>query len=89
MELKATIELWKRGDWFIAQIPELDFIAQSKTVEEAKENLREVARIQFAEMREIGSFEDYLSECGFTLHGDTLVQEKESIGFEKEVLQVA
>jgi predicted RNase H-like HicB family nuclease len=39
MQLKATIELWQKGKWCIAKIPELDFIAQGRTIEEAKKIL--------------------------------------------------
>ena len=89
MKLKATIELWQKGKWCIAKLPELDFIAQGKTIEEAKANLLEVVNIQFTEMKEMGTFEDYFSGCGFIIKGDTAEPENEMIGFEKQVLQVA
>lgn len=88
MILNTTIELWQKGKWCIAKIPELDFIAQGKTIEEAKDNLREVVKIQFEEMQAMGTFKDYLAECGFTVHDDTVLQENEIIGFEKQALQV-
>jgi predicted RNase H-like HicB family nuclease len=69
------------------KIPELDFVAQGKTIEEAKDNLREVVKIQFDEMRSMGTLNDYLAECGFSLHDDTITQDYEIIGFEKQVLQ--
>lgn len=89
MKLKAVVELWQKGKWSIAKIPELDFVAQGKTIEEAKKNLNEVIHIQFAEMREMGTLEDYLAECGFIIKDDTAEPENEIIGFEKQVLQVA
>lgn len=89
MKLKATIELWQKGNWCIAKLPELDFAAQGKTIDEAKANLVEVAHIQFAEMKELGTFADYLAECGFIIRGDTIEPENEMIGFERQVLQVA
>lgn len=89
MRLKATIELWQKKTWCIAKIPELDFIAQGKTIEEAKSNLSQVISIQFAEMKKMGTFEDYLAECGFTIKDDTIEPENEIIGFERQMLQVA
>jgi predicted RNase H-like HicB family nuclease len=89
MKLKATIELWQKGKWCIARVPELDFAAQGTTIEEAKSNLIEVVRIQFAEMREMGTLDDYLAECGLVVKGDTLEPENEIIGFERQVMQVA
>lgn len=81
--LKATIELWQKEKWCIAKLPELDFVAQGRTVDEAKENLAEVIRIQFAEMKEMGTFEEYLTECGSLIKDDTIEPVNEMIGFEK------
>ncbi|MEW6007515.1 MAG: type II toxin-antitoxin system HicB family antitoxin [bacterium] len=65
MKLKLTIEIWEKGNWYLARTPELDFISQGRSQEEAKKNLLEVIKIQFAEMREKGTLEEYLLECGF------------------------
>ena len=62
MELSLTIELWRKGKGYVAKSPELDFISQGKTPEEAKKNLEEVINIQFQEMTEIGTLEEYLYE---------------------------
>jgi predicted RNase H-like HicB family nuclease len=88
MRLKATVELWQKGKWFLAKIPELDFVAQGKTTEEAKSNLNKVINIQFREMREMGTLDDYLAECGFVIKDDTAEPENEMVGFEKQLLQV-
>lgn len=89
MRLKTTVELWQKGNRYIARVPELDFVAQGKTVEKAKANLLEVIGIQFAEMKEMGTFEDYLAECGYLIKDDTIEPENEMIGFERQMLQVA
>lgn len=81
MRVRATIELWQKGEWFITKLPELDFIAQGKTADEAKANLNEVIQIQFNEMREMGTLNDYLAERGFVFKG-------EMIGFERLLLKV-
>ena len=57
MRLQLTIEVWKKGNWYLARTPELDFISQGRTQEEAKRNLFEVVKIQFAEMKEMGALE--------------------------------
>ena len=88
MRLKTTVELWEKGKWYIAKIPELDFVAQGRTMDEAKSNLNEVIKIQFDEMREMGTLDDYLAECGFTMKGNTAEPENEIVGFEKQMLQV-
>ncbi len=89
MQLSVTIEIWDKENWFLAKIPELDFITQGRTIEEAKKNLFEVVQIQFEEMKRTGTLDDFLDECGFILNGDIMKQEKEIVRFEKELLQVA
>jgi len=60
VKLNLTIELWKKGRWYVARSPEFDFISQGKTGEEARKNLEEVIRIQFEEMTQMGTLEEYL-----------------------------
>ena len=79
MQLKATIELWQKGKWCIAKISEFDFIAQGRTIEEAKKNLNEVINIQLAEMKELGTLDDYIAECGFVIKGRFHETENESL----------
>jgi predicted RNase H-like HicB family nuclease len=89
MRLNITIEVWKKRNWFIAKCPELDFISQGKTHEEAKENLLEVIRIQFKEMAGLGTLDEYLGECGLVREGDEMTALSEMVGMEKYSLQVA
>ena len=83
MELNITIQVWQKGRWFIAKCPELDFVSQGKTREEAKKNLFEVIEIQFEEMGESGTLEEYLAECGFERKNNSLVPVSEMVGFER------
>ena len=89
MLLNITIEIWQKENWYIAKSPELDFLSQGKTREEAKKNLIEVINIQFHEMQEMGTFQEYLSECGFEIKDDTIFPRNEIIGFEKHSLELA
>ncbi|MBP8692168.1 MAG: hypothetical protein KBI20_07940 [Sedimentibacter sp.] len=72
MELQLTIEIRRKGDRYLARAQELDFISQGETLEEAKKNLLAGVRIQFEEMEEMGSLEEYLLECGFEIKGDMI-----------------
>ena len=89
MKIKITIEIWKKNKWFVAKCPELDFISQGPTPDEAKKNLIEVINIQFEEMMEQQTLEDYLEECGFTANHDVIIPNIEMIAAEKCDLQVA
>ena len=88
MKLELSIQIWKKGSWFIAQCPELDFVSQGPTRDEAKKNLIEVIEIQFEEMAEMGTLEDYLDECGYSYYEGVAVPQSEMIGFEKLDMQV-
>ncbi|MBL7180962.1 MAG: type II toxin-antitoxin system HicB family antitoxin [Pseudomonadota bacterium] len=89
MDINITIEVWQKGKWFIAKCPELDFISQGKTREEAKNNLLEVIQIQFEEMSQIGALDEYLTECGYEKQNNKIIPKTEMIGFEKYSLRVA
>ncbi|HFD38321.1 MAG TPA: type II toxin-antitoxin system HicB family antitoxin [Anaerolineae bacterium] len=58
MRLKLTVEVWHRGDWYLARCPELDFVSQGTTPDEARQNLLEVIQIQFEEMSALGTLDD-------------------------------
>jgi predicted RNase H-like HicB family nuclease len=88
MKLNFTIQLWKKPNWYLAKCPELDFVAQGKTREEAEKNLREVMEIQFEEMIDAGTLLDYLEECGFDLKEGVAFPKSEMVGFEKLEMQV-
>ncbi len=87
-KLNITIELWQKKDWYLAKSPELDFVAQGTTAEEAKSNLVEVINIQFQEMRELGTLTDYLDECGFEVKDSIISPLTQIIGFERNTVQI-
>ena len=87
-KLNITIEIWQKGSYYLAKAPELDFISQGLTFDEAKKNLFEVINIQFKEMKEMGTLKEYLYECGFNLNGDMLSPQGEIVGFEKSLVEV-
>jgi predicted RNase H-like HicB family nuclease len=83
MNLQLSIQVWRKGTMFIATCPELDFISQGCTRDEARENLLEVIEIQFEEMSEMGTLEEYLEECGYMLQKNTAISQSEMVSFEK------
>ena len=88
MELKMTIETWAKGSWYIAKCPELDFVSQGKTPEEAKKNLIEVVEIQIEEMNETGTLHEYLQECGYKLENGNAAPTTEMIAFQKQAIEI-
>ncbi|MBW2342017.1 MAG: hypothetical protein JRF50_17000 [Deltaproteobacteria bacterium] len=88
MELSLTIELWRKGKWYVAKSPELDFVSQGRTREEARKNLEEVVNIQFQEMEGMGTLEEYLTECGFEIENDTVTPRNEIVGYERSSIHI-
>ncbi|KKO20385.1 MAG: hypothetical protein L3J18_00685 [Candidatus Brocadia sp.] len=88
MKLQLIIEVWKKGQWFLARAPELDFVSQGRTPEEARKNLMDVINIQFEEMKDMGTLEEYLLEYGYEIKDDELRPQSEMIGFEKSVISL-
>ncbi|MDZ7696778.1 MAG: hypothetical protein U5R49_07615 [Deltaproteobacteria bacterium] len=88
MELKMTIETWAKGSWYIAKCPELDFVSQGKSPEEAKRNLLKVIEIQFEEMNELGTAQEYLHECGYKLENGNAIPMSEMVGFQKQAIEI-
>lgn len=89
MQLEVTIEIWQKGAWYVAECPELDFVSQGPSPEEARRNLLEVIDIQFEEMSALGTLEDYLLECGYVRDDGKLTPQAEMVSFEKSAVQVA
>ena len=85
-QIKTTIEFWKEGTLYIAHAPELDMLAQGKTMEEARRNLLEVIEIQVEEMQQLGSLEEFLKETGFSFQQDGLISERDRVGYDKVFL---
>lgn len=88
LNINITVEVWQKEKWFVAKCPELDFVSQGKTRNDAKANLLEVIRIQIEEMDEMGSLDEYLAECGYERSNDQIIPLTEMIGFEKYSLQL-
>ena len=88
MKLPLIIESWKKGSWYLARTPELDFISQGRTPEEPRRNLLEVISIQLEEMKNTETLAEYLQECGFDMNGEGITPQIEIIGFEKSVISV-
>jgi predicted RNase H-like HicB family nuclease len=89
-QLKITTQFWKEDALFIAYSPELDMVAQGYTLEEANKNLNEVIEIQFEEMNDLGTLNEYLQERGFrSMAPDNILKSnREIISFNKEIIPI-
>lgn len=81
MRIKLTKELWKEGNMYVSNCPELDMAACGESVEQAKKNLKEVILINLEEAQKMGTLDKLLQDAGFDETQDVLALRKELVGF--------
>lgn len=64
-EIKLPVLFLKEGSKFIAYSPALDISTCGKTFNKAQKRFEELVGIFFEELREKGTLEDVLLECGW------------------------
>ena len=47
MMREFAVSVWREGEWYVAQAPEVDVASQGESEEEALENLREALGLHF------------------------------------------
>ena len=82
MKIKVTEEIWKEGGMYVSYCPELDMASCGKSIEDAKNNLKEVISINFVECKKMGTLDQLLQEAGFSEdQGSVLLAGKELVSF--------
>ena len=82
MKIRLTEEIWKEGNMYVSYCPELDISSCGKDVQQAKENLPEAITINIEETKKMGTFEQFLEDCGLEeTNADILSARKELVGF--------
>ncbi|MCP4274174.1 MAG: hypothetical protein GY781_19805 [Gammaproteobacteria bacterium] len=67
---------------YVAYCPELDISSCGEDIQQAKKNLVEVIIINIEETKKMGTYEQFLEECGLEQNEkDILSVRKELIGF--------
>ena len=72
MKFRITEEIWKEGNMYVSYCPELDISSCGENVEKAKRNLVETILINIEETRNMGTFNQFLEECGFEQINDDI-----------------
>ena len=82
MKFRLTEEIWKEGNMYVSYCPELDISSCGENVEQAKRNLVETILINIEETKSMGTFNQFLEECGFEQSSDDIFSvRKELVGF--------
>lgn len=88
MEIRFTTQVFKEGKMYVAYAPELDVSSCGKSLEEAKENLREAVEIFLEETQKTGTLYDILEEAGFTRENKKRWIAPEVVSLEKTQLAI-
>jgi ASC-1-like (ASCH) protein len=67
---------------YVSYCPELDIASCGEDVQQAKKNLMEAVTINIEETKKMGTFEQFLENCGLEkISADILSARKELVGF--------
>ena len=64
MKIRITEEIWKEGNMYVSYCPELDIASCGEDVSQAKKNLMEAILINIEETKKVGTFEQFIEDCG-------------------------
>ena len=82
MNIRLTEEIWKEGNMYVSYCPEMDIASCGENVSQAKRNLIEAIIINIEETKKMGTFEQFLEDCGLEeITTDVLSVRKELVGF--------
>ena len=86
--IDVTEEIWKEGNMYTAFCPELDVASCGRNVEEARENLLEVIKIQLEETARLGTLKAFLEDAGYDLGTTkpTLQLDKQVVAFNRRTV---
>ena len=82
MKIRMTEEIWREGNMYVSYCPEMDIASCGEDVNQAKRNLLETILINIEETKNMGTFEQFIEECGLEeINTDILSVRKELVGF--------
>jgi len=81
MRMRFTEELWREGNMYVAYCPELDVPSCGETVEQAKNNLKEVILIHLMETAKMGTLDKLLQDAGFDQAQEIRIFSKKGFAF--------
>jgi len=87
MNIEYTVQIWKECNQYIAHATPLDVVSSGPTPEDARNALKEAVHLFLDTVKEMGTLEEVLDECGYELTGNNWVSpswvaiEKQSTAF--------
>jgi len=73
MEIEYTVQVWKEGNQYIAHAMPLDVVSSGPTPEGARNALKEAVHLFIDTVKEMGTLDEVLNECGYESKGNKWV----------------
>jgi len=73
IQFSLPVSILREGDSFVAYTPALDLSTDGASFEEAQKNFFEAVNIFFAELIEMGTIEEVLTELGWQKQNNTFI----------------
>jgi predicted RNase H-like HicB family nuclease len=73
MHIEYTVQVWKEGTQYIAHAMPLDVVSSGPTPEGAKNALKEAVHLFIDTVKEMGTLDEVLNECGYESKGNKWV----------------
>lgn len=82
-DIEFNVEVWKEGDMFVSYVPQIDISSCGKTVDQARNNIREALELYFDESENMGTLQQILEEAGFEVDNKKHWRAPEMIAYER------
>ena len=73
MNIEYTVQIWKEGNQYLAHATPLDVVSSGPTQESARNALKEAVHLFLDTVKEMGTLEEVLNECGYELTGNNWI----------------
>jgi predicted RNase H-like HicB family nuclease len=67
ISIEYTVQIWQEGNQFIAHAMPIDVMSSGPTPEEARKALDEAVRVFLLTLKDMGTTEEILQECGYEM----------------------
>ncbi|MBN2122821.1 MAG: hypothetical protein JW821_00885 [Deltaproteobacteria bacterium] len=88
MNIEYTVQIWREGNQFIAHATPIDVMSSGPSAEEAREALKEAVHLFLETLKEMGTLEEVLEECGYEPLGGNMIGPS-WVAIEKQSLSIA
>ncbi len=87
MNMEYTVQIWREGNQFVAHATPIDVMSSGPSPEEARKALKEAVHLFLETLKEMGTLEEVLEECGYEPSGGDMISPS-WVAIEKQSLSI-